>query len=179
MTDELLQFLSARVPITEEEVAWQGGSMRLRLAVYLTDELPSLGLVTSVRGVVLTKDGCVLLRNADGVHVLPGGRRQPHETIRETLCREILEETGCSVDLALPLGLLHFHHLTPRPSGYAYPYPDFVQAVFAVRGTASTFSGDPDHYEISREFVAPAELSRIDLPSYQRVLVDSALRLLC
>jgi 8-oxo-dGTP pyrophosphatase MutT (NUDIX family) len=178
MADVVAQFFSTLTPVAEEEVAWLGGTIRLRLRVYLTDELPPLAYVTSVRAVVVAAAGCAVLRNPDGVHALPGGRREPHEALRDTLFREILEETGCLVTSSQPLALLHFHHLTDKPAVYPYPYPDFVQMVFAVRGTPGPFTGDPDRYEASVELVAPSQLAAIALPAYQRLLVRSALQLL-
>jgi 8-oxo-dGTP pyrophosphatase MutT (NUDIX family) len=172
------RFFATLTPAAEEEVAWLGGTIRLRLRVYLTDELAPLDYVSSVRAVVVTDAGCAVLRNADGVHALPGGRREPDETLQETLCRELREEIGCRVTTSQPFGLLHFHHLTGKPSVYPYPYPDFLQVVFAVRGTPDEPSGTPDPYETSVEFVALSRLGSIELPAYQRLLVRSALLLL-
>ena len=99
---DVRRFFASKTPVAEEEVAWLGGTIRLRLRVYLTDEMPPLDYVSSVRAVVVPDAGCAVLRNADGVHVLPGGRREPDETLRETLCREIGEETGCRVATSQP-----------------------------------------------------------------------------
>jgi 8-oxo-dGTP pyrophosphatase MutT (NUDIX family) len=176
MTDAVRQFFSGLVPAAQEQISWCEGAIRLRLEVYLTDVRPPLEYTTSVRGVVLTDAGCAVLRNADGLHLLPGGRREGNEDIVATLHREVGEETGCSVASWQPLGLLHFHHLTAKPSDYAYPYPDFIQAVFAVRGSAGTFTGDPDRYELNVEFVPPSRLaSLVEIPAYQRLLAGAAL----
>jgi hypothetical protein len=39
-------------------------------------------------------------------------------------------------------------------------------------------SCDPDRYEASVEFLAPADLDHIEIPAYQRMLVAAALRIL-
>jgi ADP-ribose pyrophosphatase YjhB (NUDIX family) len=174
MNDELTQLLGTIRPFASEDVTWPRG-IELHLDAYLTSTVPSPDYITSVRAVVLTDAGCAVLKNVDGVHALPGGRRHPAEPIDETLRREILEETGCSISVCRPLGFLHFHHLTPMPTDYSYPYPDFVNALFAVRATpTSEFSGDPDGYETHLEFVPPGEIDWIRIPAYQRPLVSAA-----
>jgi 8-oxo-dGTP pyrophosphatase MutT (NUDIX family) len=179
MIDVVREFFLGLVPVAQERIFWHGGATRLQLEVYVTEVTPPLDYTTSVRGVVITDAGCAVLRNADGRHVLPGGRREANEDIVATLHREVREETGCSVASLRPLGLLRFHHLTAKPSEYAYPYPDFIQAVFAVRGTAGTFAGDPERYELDVEFVAPSELaSLVEVPAYQRFLAAAALKVL-
>lgn len=178
MPQTLRDFVSALTPIAEEDVLWLGGALRLRLRVYLTDALPALEYITSVRAVLYTDTGCAVLRNVDGVHALPGGRRAAHESLEDTLRRELLEETGCGVSSLQPLALMHFQHLTPKPSDYPYPYPDFAQVVFAVRGAAQRAAGDPDSYETSVEFLAPSRLGELALPPYQRLLVKAGLQLL-
>ena len=176
MTGELGKLLKNLTPLSGEELTWAGG-MRLRVNVYVTSALPDLSYVTSVRTILLTDAGCAFLTNADGTHVIPGGRRRPSEAIRDTLRREIREETGCVITTSKQLGFLHFRHLTPKPVDYAYPYPDFVHALFAARGVPSSdFHGDPDGYETTLGFVPFSELGRLDIPSYQRVLVDAALQ---
>jgi ADP-ribose pyrophosphatase YjhB (NUDIX family) len=97
------RFFSKLTAVTAEEVVWLGGAIRLRLEVYLTEEMAPLEYFTSVRAVLFTDKGCAVSRNADGVHVLPGGRREGNEDILGTLRREILEETGCSVTWHRPL----------------------------------------------------------------------------
>lgn len=67
MPQTLRDFVSALTPIAEEEVLWLGGAIRLRLRVYLTDALPALEHITSVRAVLCTDDGCAVLRNVNGV----------------------------------------------------------------------------------------------------------------
>jgi 8-oxo-dGTP pyrophosphatase MutT (NUDIX family) len=179
VTNSVREFFDALTPISGEDVSWLRGAMKLRLAAYLTTELPPLDYITSARAVVVADGRCAVLRNVDGTHILPGGRRHPEESLHETLCRELLEETGCSITSSQPVGLLHFHHLTAQPADYPYPYPDFVHAVSAVRGVPNdAFTGDPDRYETSIEFLTPAELDNVQLPAYQRLLLAAALRIL-
>jgi hypothetical protein len=129
---EVRAFLDRHAARAEEEVRWYGGAMPLRLAYFLSAELPPPEYVTSVRAVVLHQDTVLVLRNADSVHALPGGRREPGESFEQTLRREILEESGWAIRAPRPLGFVHLRHLAPRPAGYAYPHPDFFWAVHAA-----------------------------------------------
>jgi 8-oxo-dGTP pyrophosphatase MutT (NUDIX family) len=176
MADDLDRFLSRLAPSVRKDVAWFGGAMELQLQVFITTELPPLEYITSVRAVLFEAGRCAVLSNIDGRHVLPGGRRDGEESIEAALRREILEETGCTVTSVEALGILHFHHMTPKPVDYKYPYPDFVQALMVARATrCDSFAGDPEHYETGVEFVMPAELERMAIPDYQRLLVAEAL----
>ncbi|MGE5141036.1 MAG: NUDIX domain-containing protein, partial [Rudaea sp.] len=95
--------------------------------------------------------------------------------IEETLEREVLEETGWSLRDARLLGLLHYHHLEPRPPAYRYPYPDFIQLVFVAE--ASRFFGvsrvDPE--VLTSDFYPVDEMERLGLPATQLALFHAAL----
>ena len=72
---------------------------------------------TGPRGLVFHGDAVLIWREADGIHLLPGGRRENGETLEATLRRELLEETGWQVCRASMLGFMHYHHLGPEPAG--------------------------------------------------------------
>lgn len=158
----LAALLAEREPAFTGEVSWRGGAMPLRLSAHTTPaDLPD-ELVTSVRCVVRVGELVVFCENPDGGHPLPGGRREPGESHADTAAREVHEETGWLLerDSLRVLGWLHFEHLAPRPPGYAYPYPDFLQVVF--HGTATRRDGGPgwvdtDGYEQSSRLVSLAE----------------------
>jgi|SRR5579862_3527923 len=133
MEASLSLFLRGRIKLSEEIVAWAGGAIRLQLTSYLANDLPPLELVTSVRGVVINDGAVLVVRYPDGLSILPGGRREEGEEIEETLRRELVEETGWEVGDIRLLGFHHFHHLTEKPPGYRYPYPDFLQLVYETK----------------------------------------------
>ena len=47
------------------------------------------------------------------------------------------------------VGLAHFQHLTPKPEGYRYPFPDFLHLVYAATA---------DRYDVARREVDGYEL---------------------
>ncbi len=171
-------FLRSTKPEVVHVVQWSNG-IRLQVACHLCDRVPPLDFVTSVRAVLFTESGVAVLHNADGSHILPWGRREPDEPLSDTLRREIMEETGCALESSAYIGFLHMRHLTPRPDGYRYPYPDFLQLVYAVKGTVVTQEfDDPDGWEEAVEFVPPEKLAIRRLASDQRCFLDRAVELL-
>ncbi|MGW4207454.1 NUDIX domain-containing protein [Lentzea sp. NPDC004789] len=115
--------LASHRPAATREIAWLGGAMPLRVGAHPGPAGLPEELVTSVRCVVLVDGLVVLCENADGVHPLPGGRREPGESYVDTAAREVHEETGWLLDrdTVRPLGWLHLEHLAPRRPDDAGP----------------------------------------------------------
>jgi ADP-ribose pyrophosphatase YjhB (NUDIX family) len=168
------EFLAVYAPQAGEVVRW--GELRFRVASYLGEHLPPLELISSVRAVVLRDDGVLVVRDPEAVHILPGGRREPGETMLETLRREVLEETGWSMDEPALLGVRHFHHLQPEPAGYAHPYPDFFQAVYTAEADGfHPARREADGYELGSGFRPLAAVRRLNLPPNERLFLRAAL----
>jgi 8-oxo-dGTP pyrophosphatase MutT (NUDIX family) len=170
-------FLARHRPVADGTAVWLDGTMRLHIASYLSGEVPPLAYVTSVRTVVLRGDAVLTLRNENGWHVLPGGRRIPGETLQETLCREVLEEAGWRIKRPLPIGFMHLRHLKPKPPGYQFLYPDFLWPVYVSE--AASF--DPraklaDDYEAEAVFRPAASVGELGLSDDNRLYLDAALR---
>jgi 8-oxo-dGTP pyrophosphatase MutT (NUDIX family) len=155
-SSDVAQFLARLKPSGWADDAWGRARMRMRMTSYVSDEFPPVALVTSVRAIVHQGDHVVALRNPDGVHVTPGGRLSPDESFEGALRREVLEETGLAIVAAHYIGFLHFHHLTPKPDDYRYPYPDFFHAMYAARATGTVRSGDADGWE-EEAFLVPRD----------------------
>lgn len=160
-------------PIAQTTESWN--DLPLRIALFGARVPVPPDLVTSVRAVVLRERAVLLLRNRDGVaHVVPGGRCAPGESLLATLHREVREETGWTIARCVPIGSLQHRHLGPRPAGYAYPYPEFWQALYCA--TAERHDTVPDDdFEQSAAFVSIDEaLAALD-DSFQRAILRVAL----
>jgi ADP-ribose pyrophosphatase YjhB (NUDIX family) len=178
MEPALAAFLEGLERSAVEEAKWFDGVVELRIASYLHESLPPVEHVTSVRAVLMTEQGIAVMHNPNGSHILPGGRCEPGETIEQTLAREVLEEAGCEITRAQLVGFIHFQHQTPRPDDYPYPYPDFVQVVFAALGRVVSTDTDPDGWEQRVEFVTPDELRTRSLPPNEELFLGRALEVL-
>ncbi len=72
---------------------------------------------------------------------------------------------------------MHFHHLAPKPDGYIYPHPDFVQVVYAAH--AGEFVSEAQQfgeYELETGFQSIVEAQRLNLAASQRRFLDVALK---
>jgi 8-oxo-dGTP pyrophosphatase MutT (NUDIX family) len=170
----------ARHPATAEEEAVWGREHPIRLAItaHLIDRPPPAAYVTSVRAILFRGDEVMVLRNRDtDAYVVPGGRREGDETFEATLRREVGEETGWTLRDPLLIGLYRMRHLTPRPEGYPYLYPDFLQLVYAAEADrpAPELLVD-DGYDADPGFRPLAEVGRLALSACERVFLAAALR---
>jgi ADP-ribose pyrophosphatase YjhB (NUDIX family) len=173
MDTALSAFLAGLTPTATETDQW--GEMAFQVAGYLTASAPPLEYVTSVRAVVTHGNNALAITSPDREHILPGGRREPGESLTETLRRETLEETGWSLTSLRLLGFKHFHHLGPRPNGYVYPYPDFLQIVYtAVAEAYHPDQREVDGYELDARFLPITEIRALPLSPIQRMFLDAA-----
>lgn len=62
----------------------------------------------AARAVIFDESGKMALLHVtkDGYHKIPGGGVEDGEDIKEALCREALEEAGCSIEITNELGLI-------------------------------------------------------------------------
>jgi ADP-ribose pyrophosphatase YjhB (NUDIX family) len=173
---DLAVFLARHKPVASGEAVWRGGAIRLRIDCYLSHEPPPFAYVTSVRSVVRRGDEVLTVRNTDEWHVLPGGRCKHGETLEQTLRREVLEEAGLRIERPVQLGVMHLHHVTPKPSGYEYPYPDFLWLVYVSEAGAVVDRGRVvDDYEEEAVFRPAAEARTLELSGESRVFLEAAL----
>jgi ADP-ribose pyrophosphatase YjhB (NUDIX family) len=145
----------------------------LVLSCYLTEKQPPRGLIVSVRAVLADQGGRVFVFDDNGVHVLPGGRRNGSEPLLDALVREIGEEVGCSiVGASRPLGFFELRNEGPKPDGYTYPYPRNFHVVFsATAGPVTRTPIDPNVHE--GRFVSREDALRLDIPWYERVFLEA------
>lgn len=175
MADSPRSFIEQARCIAEERASWPGG-VELEVRGYLSSTPPPVAFVTSARSVVFRDGEVLVFFDGAAPHVLPGGRREPGESPEEAVRRELLEETGWSVGPLTLLGYMHLRHLTPRPHGYGYPYPDFLQAVFMAEaeehGAASMI---PDAWVQHSGFLPLAEATALPLRPVEHAFLEAAL----
>lgn len=175
---DLATFLAGQPPLDQHVAHWAGGTIELNVETFATEgELPPASLATSGRCIVLGGRFVLLMSNDDCDHILPGGRLETGESIEEATRREVWEETGLELPHLSPLGLMVFRHRTPRPAGYAYPYPLFTNTVFMAQlGRPFPLTFD-DSYEHDGKFVSiDTALDRI--APHERQLLMLARRVL-
>ncbi len=173
MDDDLAAFLAPLTAFATEDTAW--GPLRLRVTDYLTREQPPLPRVTSSRAVLIDGEHVLVVRDPGGRHVMPGGRLEAGESPEDALRREVLEETGRTIARSHQIGFRHFRHLTPKPDGWSYPYPHFLQVVYACApGDHRPKLMEPEEYVLGAEFLPIAEARRLDLDAGQPGFLDAA-----
>ncbi len=176
LNPDLAHFLSHHHPVAQHLVFWGKGAIQLHVAAYLTDEPPPREHVTSVRAVVLRGTTVLVLRNEDSYHILPGGRREDDETFKETLRREVLEESGWEVHPVSILGFLHYHHIRPERQEYRFDHDDFLQVVYTAQAVEEVPGARiADDYEIEAVFRPHAEARSLLSDSTERVFLGAAL----
>ena len=177
MDRDLAAFLAPMTAVAEEMLTWPVGTMRL--ACYLTDRTAPRRYVTSARAVVTDGDRVVVVEDPISKHIMPGGRLEPNETPEDALSREVLEETGWKLTSFQPIGILHFRFIEAVPDGWPFPYPDFLQIVYAATpGKYHWELKEVDGYELGAEFVPVDEVRRLPLDAGQHVFLDTALNVL-
>lgn len=177
MDVELTAFLSRHKAQVVEDVVWSE-RMRLRVTAYLSKELPPMRYTTSARATVI-RDGSVLVvqDGDDSHHILPGGRLEKDEHPETAVRREVGEESGWELGMVQLLGFIHFLHLDPQPPGYGYPYPDFLQVVYAAEAIVhSPELMIKDDYVIGSELAPLPVVRQMSLTPKERLYLRAAAR---
>lgn len=98
--------------------------------VYLSSELPP-GEQTTAAFIFLFREDSILLTNLNSRGWdLPGGHIEAGETAFDAMKRELQEETGAIFGYAELIGYEQLIIRAPRPTNYAYPYPESYLAFY-------------------------------------------------
>jgi 8-oxo-dGTP diphosphatase len=125
-------------------------------------------LVGRLHLVAVNPDGLVVVcRSVEGWRFLPGGTREPGETLTELAARELLEEAGCRLLGAVEV----FAHQrsrsrNPEPFRPHLPHPDAAWAYATARVERS---GDPTNPPDGESVVEVLALSVADAATWLRV----------
>ncbi|BCJ74006.1 hypothetical protein CS0771_35500 [Catellatospora sp. IY07-71] len=112
-----------RYPLLFAPQRWEWAGVDARFSV----RPPEDRLVTNVHVVGFAGDEVVLCRDGRDVWFLPGGTREPGETVSECAARELHEEAGAV--LRGPLYVIGAHHaVSDRPAPYRphQPHPEMA-----------------------------------------------------
>lgn len=116
-------------------------------------------------GVIQDSNGRVLValrserQHQGGLWEFPGGKVEKGETVREALCRELYEELGIEVDVAVPFKLLDFKYVDRR----------VLLDVWRV----TRFSGEPVARESQPlEWRAVTDLNPDEFPAANRPIIS-------
>jgi ADP-ribose pyrophosphatase YjhB (NUDIX family) len=174
------QLLSNHALLSEEGCLWNlwGSTSRFLVRAYACQEMPPDSLIASVRCIV-TRPGEILTlgrgEDVNDTHIVPGGRREPGETLVETLCRELLEETGWAVGPPRLLGFVVYEHIDSRPSGHPFPYPTFVQLIYTAEATRhEPAAHQPDEADGDARFIPVWQAWELPLPRFQAAFLALA-----
>jgi len=112
---------------------------------------------------VIVRDDMILLVKYDdenGPHYnCPGGGHQSGETVRETLAREVLEETAAEVEVGDLLLVLESPPFKPDPSfGRVHHLLLFFECTLKP-GSEPRFPDTPDPYQTAVEWIPYSELA--------------------
>ena len=138
----------------------------------------------SARGVVVDEDRVLLnhLRHerTGDFYETPGGGVRPGETLRETVIREVQEETGYSI-LAHELLWVRDHIAADHEHSYLHP-PGFhgLDLMFrcSLDGAAVAQPHEADDYQVGVEWVSVEKLAEVQLfppalvPLLEAFLID-------
>ncbi|WP_420630888.1 NUDIX hydrolase [Candidatus Leptofilum sp.] len=178
MSSIVKNFLQGKTAVATASPTWQWHNhpLPLRQQTYLCTTLPPDKLISSARAILLRGDEVMVIRDHQNEpYIIPGGRREPEETILETLHRELLEETGWLVRETAVIGTIHFQHLNPKPADYPYPHTHFFWSIFVAQaGQFYPEAIEEDFYVTSTHFLPIEEVLSWQLADGQHELLQIA-----
>lgn len=172
---DITAFLADHSPAAEDSVFWANGTLPLKSTLYLSDSVPPLDVILSVRCLVFDADTVLVMRDIDEQHIVPGGRREAGESFEQTVRRELFEESGYALGTLYPLGFVHHHRLAPIPEGDVYPHADFFWLIrYAEVGAHHPELRLDDPHQIDIQWMSIEAAAKLPLRYGQAVMLDAA-----
>jgi 8-oxo-dGTP pyrophosphatase MutT (NUDIX family) len=182
-----VEWLAQRTPAAVVVDPWNGAAV-LTTAYLDTSAVPDEA-AASARAIVLrpgqpgADPEVLVLETERGPLLLPGGRREPGETLRQALHREILEEAGWTVTNVRPLGCIHLQRQVPWRAGQPYPHQQFLFAIYAAEADEprpDLLVNSETELFLSVTFRPLADVQSLDLTwpprLHQRLFLEAAIR---
>jgi ADP-ribose pyrophosphatase YjhB (NUDIX family) len=175
--DDLTSFLSDYTPVAEGVTFWQSIDVYVRVRTYLSEAVPPLDCLKSVRCIVFRDDSVLVVRDVDEQHIIPGGRREAGETLEQTVRREVLEETCYAVGKLHPLSFAHLYNLQSETHDAFYGARDFFWLIYwAEAGDYIAEARLDDGRELESGFYPFEEALKLPLDYGQHILLDAAIK---
>ena len=176
MNSGLASFLKPLIPFTEAIVEWTIGT--LHVACYLTESEPPSEYVTSARAVVTDGDSVAVVEDPQKKYIVPGGRLEEGEDPENAMRREVLEETGWTVEILRQIGILHYRHLQAESANYPRSSADFLQIVYAATpGEYKPELQEVDGYELGAELMPVSDARKLPLDPGELEFLDAAVEI--
>jgi 8-oxo-dGTP diphosphatase len=141
----------------------------------LSSQLPPLELISTSLALAFDGDRLLVTNLVKRGWDIPGGHIEAGEHPEQTVRREVMEETGATLEALQLLGYQHLRLLGPRPDGYHYPYPEAYQVFYRARvATLRDFVPTAETY--GRGFLTPADVHTLKWVQHNRVLYETALQ---
>lgn len=150
--------------------------MAFDVETVLTGDAPPDSFITSARTIIRSPHSVLVVKNDVDEHILPGGRREPGESAIQAVRREVREETGLSIVIGSQVAVLVFEHRSAQPIDYPYPYPVFLQVVYAsFVNDEHPITISVDDWERAGRWLVFDDVQRTRVPASQRLLLDVVL----